>query len=988
MEPPAPVNEQRLVEIQRLIDEVVARRLGGENPSDADVLSSHPHLLPELQHELENLRLIERARRRATGSSDPRALAPFVARNAAATHVDRERFPGYELRGEPLRGGQGAVYRAWHPAMRREVAIKVMGSGASATPHEMVRFEREIEILAGLRHPNIVAVHDSGVSSDGGLYFVMDYVEGRALDEHFRNGSPPDAAKIRTIIDTFLGVCEAIQSAHLRGVIHRDIKPSNIRIDSEGRPRVLDFGLAKLLSSPIDDPQLVPTMTASGQFIGSLPWASPEQAEGSADLDLRTDVYSLGVVLYHLLTRQFPYEVRGLHREVADRITREAPKPPSSLNAALDTELETVVLKCLAKERERRYQTAGELHADLRRWRTGEPVEARRDSAWYLVRKTMHRHGAAVGVAGGFVGLLTVSAIALSFMYRAQTQERARAELLADEAQAQTEIAKTQRDAADSARKQAEAVTNFVNEMLASANPDEGKRSDVTVREVLDRAAARVDASFDDQPEVEAAIRGTLAEAYSGVGEYDQALLHAQTALELRRASADESPLALAIALKDVGTCLGLKGEPRESLKYHREALATIADVRDAPLADRAGIESRLAMTLIALGEFAEAEEILRRVLADLDAAGLKDIVYASASSELGRLMVSTGRRTEPLPLFQQAVEIYKRLEGPNSANVAGLSYNVGVALWYSDQREEAVKTLSEGLELARQALPADHPTIALCLSGLGAFHLQLGDEALAESMISEAYALFKSRHGASHSRTVAAAQNLCLIYENRGQYEKAEAIYREQLDIQRAAVGPDHPTVASLVGKIGRLYQDQGRLAEAEPWLRDAVDIYSRAFPGPHPSKSIALSSLAALIGMRGDEIAAARLMREALDMQRAVLPAGAPELAGPLGMLGKLLMNRGDFAAAEPLLRECVEIREQHQAHHFLFPEARCSLGRALLGLNRLEEAEPLLVAGYAGLKEHANAPPEFLTTARQALIELYEKTNRPDLAAPLRE
>lgn len=305
-------------------------------------------------------------------------------------------IPGYRILRELHRGGQGVVYLAVQEGTRREVAIKVMLHGGFAGPHDKVRFEREIQVLAQLNNPNIVAIHDSGQAGEH-VFYVMDYVAGPTLDDFVDSTRPG----VRETLELFVVVCHAVNAAHLRGVIHRDLKPSNIRVTPSGSPQILDFGLAKV-DGVAEAGQTLPTqMTKTGQFIGSLPWASPEQARGeSAKIDVRTDVYALGVILYQLLCGRFPYNVDGPMGEVLDNIITRDPDRPRSVTKAVDAEVEAIVLKALEKHRERRYQSAGELARDIERYLAGEAIEARRWNKRYVVAKFLKRNRAAAIGAG------------------------------------------------------------------------------------------------------------------------------------------------------------------------------------------------------------------------------------------------------------------------------------------------------------------------------------------------------------------------------------------------------------------------------------------------------------------------------------------------------------------------------------------------------------------------------------------------------------
>ena len=346
--------------------------------------------------------------RRQVDDAEQRAVSSHGVAAAVRTPLlSADAFPGFELRHEIHRGAQGSVHLALQKSTGREVALKLLHQHAFGGPLERARFEREARILAALRHPNIVTIYDGG-SIDGRVYLVMDYIAGEALDAYMAGRK----LSVHETLALFIPICDAVDAAHMRGVIHRDLKPANVRVDATGRPVVLDFGLAKFAGGtdafePDGGGQTGGAITQTGQFLGTLPWAAPEQADGSSDdVDTRTDVYALGVLLYQMLTGQFPYEVVGSMRAVLDNIASAQPTPPRKLCRAIDDELETILLKCLSKERERRYQTAGDLVRDLRRYLAGEPVEAKRDSAMYVLRKTIRRYGMPLSVLGGTMLLL------------------------------------------------------------------------------------------------------------------------------------------------------------------------------------------------------------------------------------------------------------------------------------------------------------------------------------------------------------------------------------------------------------------------------------------------------------------------------------------------------------------------------------------------------------------------------------------------------
>lgn len=368
--------------------------------------------------------LVASARSQASGSALQLDDISFSVEPSTAASL-----PGYEIAEEIHRGGQGVVYRARQRSTGRTVAIKLLRAGPFSGAGERARFEREVQVLGQLNHPNIVGIIDSGVAA-GSAYFIMDHVQGVPLDRWiaeqverksnaaFRGtprarGSRSSRATHDEVLRLFPKICDAVHAAHLRGVIHRDLKPNNILIDDTGEPHILDFGLAKLNSPECNAGEGV---TVAGEFMGSLPWASPEQAADANQVDIRTDVYSLGVMLYQALTERFPYPVMGGIHDVLGNIMHVEPGRPSAFCPPAQGELDTITLKCLAKDRERRYESAGELARDLRHYRAGEPIDARRDSTWYVLRKTIRRHRIPMAVAGLFLVLLAGSTIVMSIL--------------------------------------------------------------------------------------------------------------------------------------------------------------------------------------------------------------------------------------------------------------------------------------------------------------------------------------------------------------------------------------------------------------------------------------------------------------------------------------------------------------------------------------------------------------------------------------------
>lgn len=631
------------------------------------------------------------------------------------------RIPGYEQIEELYRGGQGVVYRALQTGTDRVVAIKVMRDYLLAGQAECARFEREVHILARLRHPNIVAIHETGEVC-GRRYFVMEFVAGRSLDTHVL----AERLDVQGAVRLFLKVCRAVETAHLHGVLHRDLKPRNIRIDGHGEPRVLDFGLAK----PLGDRARDADMTQTGQCVGSLPWASPEQLSGR-EVDLRTDVYSLGVILFELLTGGLPFPHSPRAASLRDHDLVREPVRPRSVRRDVPAELEAIVLKCLEHEPDRRYQSAGELARDLARYLAGEPVEARCDSAWYVLCKSLRRNAPAVAIGLGFVAVLTVFLVT-ALIQSAQTAQ--------------------QRDRAVTQANRAERVQGFLQGMLATADPSRTPNANRTVRQMLDEGVLRAEAELAELPDVLAAVYDTIGQTYATLGLYEQAEETLRRALELRRATFGGHHLDVAESLSHMASLLQDLRQADAAEPYARQALAVRRELLGPRHALVAASLTRLGYILFDQGEFETARDLAEQA-ADLHAqlSEEPDAAYAAALGLFAHCLTEIGDLEQAEAAASDAVAITRAALGPDHPAVAARLTELFEAL--EDQRKlpEAEACAREAVRIRRQALGDAHPALAWNLRCLAKVLLAQGRPAAAEPLCREALAIQQAAREPGH---------------------------------------------------------------------------------------------------------------------------------------------------------------------------------------------------------------------------------------------
>jgi tetratricopeptide (TPR) repeat protein len=793
--------------IQRVVQDCIYRRDRGECLPDDLVIAEHSELMPELAEELRKLALIAAARRRAERAGDDSESGRLPDSGVCGDWAWARDLPGYSILERIHDGGQGIIYRAVQKSTGRPVAIKVLREGPFANPRDRARFDRELHILAQLNHPNIVTIRDSGMAA-GHFYHVMDLIPGQPLDTYL----VANQLTIRDKLGLFLKIADAVQAAHLHGVIHRDLKPANIDVDADGEPFILDFGLAKQTDAlHADGPSAA--MTVTGQLIGSLPWASPEQAEAQPrKVDMRTDVYALGLVLYHMLTGRLPYNVTGNVRDVVDNILTAEPVRPHTIRTDIDDELETITLKCLQKDRERRYQSAGELARDIRSYLAGEPIEAKRDSRWYVFRKMLRHYRLHVGLATAFVMLIGGAAVGLFFLYR--------------HAQYQAAAASAARDEAHDEARVSQQVTEFLVDLFEVSDPETARGQTVTARELLDEGARKITLELKDEPATQARLMNTMGRVYQKLGLFDSALPLLEESLRIRRPLFGDAHRAVAESLHDLGCLQVARGQFDEAEGLLRVALAIRRTNLGADHPDVASTLLELASTYADRGHYAQAEPLYREALAiSRRTLSLDDPQLARATYELATFLWLTDRYSEAQPLAQEALRVYRHALGNEHPKVADATWNLGALVHRVGDHKSAEAYFRETLAIRQAFYPEGHPKVLSALNALAAALAAEGRKDEAIAMEEEIVASAEERLGSEHPTLALYLLNLGYSCYHVGQYEKAEASLTRALAILRK-VQPEHSRIPTALYWLGQIRLRQGHPVEAETLLRECFEV------------------------------------------------------------------------------------------------------------------------------------------------------------------
>lgn len=817
-------------------------------------------------------------------------------------------------------GGMGVVYEAEQDHPRRRVALKVIRPGL-ASAQMLRRFDRESQALARLHHVGIAQVYEAGnfeTATGPQPYFAMEFIHGTPLREYVDSYH----LGISERLGIMAKICEAVEHAHQNGIIHRDLKPGNILVDETGQPKILDFGVARLTDS---DAQ-VTKQTDLGQLIGTLAYMSPEQVLGNpGQLDGRSDVYALGVILYELLAQRMPYEITGQLYEAVHTIREEDPQRLSSVSRTFRGDVETIVAKALEKDKSRRYASAAAFGGDIRKYLANEPITARPASAVYQIQKFAQRHKALVG-AGAVVFIVLTAGVIVS------TREAVRA-------------------------RRAEQISTAVNDFLqndllaqagasAQASPSTKPDPHVEVRTVLDRAAARVGGKFDKEPEVEAAIRSTIGETYRDLGLFTEARTQLERAADLYRRS------------------LGPK---------NAKTLKTM---------------SQLGRTAFDQGKYAEAETLLTQVL-DIQRGVVgsesPDTLYSMNNlAEVYRVERKYG---EAETLHSQTLEVERRVLGPEHKNTLGSMSNLAIVYYLEGKVSQAEALESQTLETQRRVLGPEHPSTLLSMNNLANMYDEHGQRPQAEALYREALEIQRRVLGQEHGSTLMCMDNLSSLLIEQGKYSEGEALESQAVEIRRRVAGPGE--IHSLVGmeNLADAYTLQAKYSQAEALYRYLEETARRSLGPDHPFTLDQPANLASMYQRQGKYDLAETYAAQALAGRRHALGSEDPSTMASVADLALAYVSQGKFTLAEPLSREALETQKKVQPDDWQRYRAATLLGATLAGQKKYDEAESLLVEGCQGMlarKQQIDVPDWYhFDQANKWLIQLYRDWRKPERA-----
>ncbi|MGE0114593.1 MAG: tetratricopeptide repeat protein [Steroidobacteraceae bacterium] len=799
-----------------------------------------------------------------------------AARYWQANHAAEEWTPAsligarlgpYELKRLIGSGGMGEVYLAERidHEFEQKVAIKLV-RGSLLSDDIRARLRTERQILASLQHPNIATLLDGGTAPDGTPYLVMEYIEGVPIDVYCDR----QQLSIEQRLQLFCKVCAAVQCAHQSLIVHRDLKPNNILVTADGEPKLLDFGIAKLLDTQLN-PHTV-TVTHHQFRVMTPAHASPEQVRGEP-ITTASDIYVLGVLLYELLSGKRPF-VLPYHCRLADverlvchstplspsaTVLRSAAATPglmhdlaysrntsvSKLARRLRGDLDNIVMMALRKEPARRYASAAQFAEDIQHWLQDQPVIASKDSWLYRSRKFVYRHTLAVMSALAIVILLA----GFSVVTYLQSQNIAR-----------------QRDAAAAERNRAEQVSSFLVELFELSDPSQSRGNELKARELLDVGARRIDSDLQSQPATRAMLLNTIGKVYGSLGLYKEAADSLEKSLQTREQLYGGRHDEVAASLMALGEAHLSQGKLDLAEADLKRALAMQQQLHGKQAVEQAPVLRLMGRLALERGQFAAAEQTMRAAMTLYDSHGMQDSLgKAAVLSDLGKILADQYHEAAAEPLYRAALKIETAALGEDHPRVAELKNRLADALEGQGKYTEAASLFREAVDTKRRVLGNEHPQTIDALENYGNFLRRKGDYPQAEAVLIEALQANRKLYGEQHSYVGYDHVNLGLLGYDRGDYARADSEFSAALSIYAHSLEPDNVLIAGAKIGLGRTLTRLGKPQQAMPLLEEAIVIASNALGDDNPVTDTARGALGLALLETGNTQRAKELLQNA---------------------------------------------------------------------------------------------------------------------------
>lgn len=911
------------------------------------------------------------------------SVADYIPVNDAT--LDGKIFGNYRAIKLIGAGGMGSVYLAERADghFEQKVALKIVKPGMNSQ-EIITRFEDERQILARLQHSNIAILLDGGISEFCLPYFTMEYVEGKPITEY----CDEKTLTIEQRLELFKKVCEAVLYAHQNLVIHRDIKPSNILVEEDGTVKLLDFGIAKVFEEDKDQK----FVTRTGMRVMTPEYASPEQVRGEP-VSTATDIYSLGLILYQLLTGCPPYEVPSTSaiemeriicltepqkpstmitkilssgsksdlKATPDYISRKRKTTLSKLKKRVSGDLDNICLMAIRKEPERRYSSIAQFIIDIDNHLTGLPITARKSTAAYRTKKFIRRHK--IGVVTTTIAVLAI-ALVTGFYTIQLAEERDRAKLEAEKAKK---------------------VSDFLAGIFQVSDPEQSKGETITARELLDNGVKRIEKELSDQPEILANMLGVTGNVYKSLGLYDNSLVLLQKSYFINDSLlGDDSPETVK-SLNDLANLNFAMGEYESSVEKFSRALAKRKIIYGDESLEAAESMNDLAMVLREQGDYDQSEKLLNASLSirkKLLSPESSDV--AQSLNNLGLLKEDMGELDEAKKLLEKSLKIKEKIYGKIHPSVTETIGNLAFLLQQLGEYEKASKLFEETLGIDKQLYGEVHPSISTDLYNIASNTALMGDLNSAEILYTDVLELDKKLLGKEHPYIALDLNNLAGILSDKGEYAKAEVLYKESLVMNKKIYGDEHPEVATSISNLGVLYNRWGKYSQAEPLLKAALEMRIKLLGENHPNVVTSLNIYAALLTSEKKYGEAVEQYRKSLSLRIKMLGEDHPHTANAFLGLGNALIETNEFAEAEEKINRGLEAyKKRLPKDHWNISYAESMLGKCYLREGKYEQAEKILLLAYKNLLDKRGRDDRLTINTIKMLIKNYELWGKKDQA-----